>query len=793
MAGRQDIFQDAMNKGHSAAWDQQWEQAAKHYRQALDEFPNHPNALSSLGMAMFEMKDFEEALKIYTKAGQISPEDPLTAEKIAQVCERLGKLPECIQASLKAADLFLKARDMEKAVHNWNRILRLDPDHLGAHSRLATVFERAGRKSDAVNEYLAMAAVMQQSGVVEKATQVVEYALKLVPGHAKAEEALQQLRASKPLAKPSRPQGTGPFQYQTGGLAPGGLVKKTDKLQPAREPTKPLQTPKPVEEKLDLISQGKKNALVKLADLLFEQNEEANTGQVARRGLQAIMRGTGSISLDQAERNKVMMHLGQAVDAETQGNEPLAAEELEHAVEAGLDHTAAYYLLGLLRYQTDRYDSAIKYLGHAIKHPDFTLPAHLLLALSMQKMGRSVEAGVEFLQALKYADIRSVPDSQADELLQLYEPLIEEQSKTTDRAASTKLCESIASQLVSPDWKDNLDRARDQMPQQMPGSPPLPLAEIFLELGSHQIIESISRVRSLGNRGMYRTAMEESFFAVQYAPTYLPLHIQIADMLVKEGLVQEAIDKYTVVANTFSSRGEFSQTTSLLRRVVGLAPMDLAARSRLIDQLVSQGMVGEALKEYLDLAEIYNRLAELDMARKTLTIALRLSQQSITHQAITVDILNRVADIDLQRLDWKQAVRSYEQIRTIDPGDIKARTNLIDINLRMGQDSVAIAELDSFIAYLETTGQQRRIIPFMEDITKERPDYLELHQRLAELYRQAGMIQEAVGEFDRVGDMLMDAGNRTGTIAVIQTIISLNPPNIADYRAILEKLQSGMG
>jgi tetratricopeptide (TPR) repeat protein len=197
MAGRQDIFQESMNKGHSAAWDQQWETAVKYYRQAVDEFPNNHGVLSSLGMAYFEMKNFEEALKIYQKAGQISPEDPLTSEKIAQVCERLGNIPECIQSSLKAADLFLKSRDTEKAVNNWMRILRLDPDHLGTHSRLAMIYERSGRKTDAVNEYLAMAAIMQQSGVVEKAAQVVEYALKLQPGNSKAEEALDLLRKGK--------------------------------------------------------------------------------------------------------------------------------------------------------------------------------------------------------------------------------------------------------------------------------------------------------------------------------------------------------------------------------------------------------------------------------------------------------------------------------------------------------------------------------------------------------------------------------------------------------------------
>ena len=37
MAGRESIYQEAMNQGHSAAWDQRWEQAAEHYRKAVEE------------------------------------------------------------------------------------------------------------------------------------------------------------------------------------------------------------------------------------------------------------------------------------------------------------------------------------------------------------------------------------------------------------------------------------------------------------------------------------------------------------------------------------------------------------------------------------------------------------------------------------------------------------------------------------------------------------------------------------------------------------------------------------
>ena len=317
-----------------------------------------------------------------------------------------------------------------------------------------------------------------------------------------------------------------------------------------------------------------------------------------------------------------------------------------------------------------------------------------------------------------------------------------------------------------------MERAREQLPEQPEGCPPLPVAEVFLELRSNQIIDALVSVKKLGAQGYFRSAMEEAYLALQFAPTYLPLHIQMAELLVQEGLVHEAIDKYVVIANTFSSRGEFTQTTSLLRKVVALAPMDLTARSRLIDQLISQGSVKEGIAEYIELAETYTHLAELDMARKTLSIALRYAQQSNAYQTETVDVLYRMADIDLQRLDWRQAMRVFEQIRTVDPADPKTRFNLIDLNLRLGQDSTALAELDSFTAYLESTKEQKKIIPFVEELIKERPDYLEFHQRLAELYRQAGRIPEAVTEFDRVGDLFLDAGNKTATIAVIQTIIS---------------------
>jgi tetratricopeptide (TPR) repeat protein len=245
------------------------------------------------------------------------------------------------------------------------------------------------------------------------------------------------------------------------------------------------------------------------------------------------------------------------------------------------------------------------------------------------------------------------------------------------------------------------------------------------------------------------------------------------------------------VAQSYSARGEAAQSVALLRRIVQAAPMDLAARTRLIEQLSSRGAVDEAIGEYFELADIYYRLAELDMARKTYTTALRLAQQGGANRAWSVKLLQRMGDIDMQRLDWRQALRIYEQIRTIQPDDMPVRKNLINLNLRLGQSTQAVAELESFLTYLESAGRRGEAIPFMEEMVNEEPKQPILRRALAEEYRQAERISDSVAQLDALGDLLLETGDREGAIQTIEAIIAMNPPEVAKYTTLLVKIKSG--
>ena len=551
---------------------------------------------------------------------------------------------------------------------------------------------------------------------------------------------------------------------------------------------KQLEPSKSADSGLDPIAEARKLAISRLAEVLFDLSDEAGTSSIAsKRGMQAIVRDTGQLNIKESERSKIMQHIGQAIDAQTKNQADLAAEELEKALAAGFTEPSLYFNLGLLGSKSDHPDSALQYLQVAVKHQDYVIASRLLMAQIEQQRGHLPEATVDYLEALKLADSLVVPPDQSAEIRQLYDPLIEAESHQTDTEKMEQLCTNIKQLLLRPNWRADLIQAREQLPKFAEGL--MPLAEILTQAQSGQVIDAVGRVRELARAGHLRSAMDEAFESFKFAPTYLPLHTLVGDLLIQEGRTQDAITKYGVVAQAYSVRGEAAQAVSLFRRIVQVAPMDLSARSRLIDQLAANGQVDEAIGEYLDLADIYYRLAELDMARKTYTTALRLAQQGGANRTWSVKLLQRMADIDMQHLDWRQAIRVFEQLRTLEPEDKSVRKNLVELNLRLNQVPQVSAELENLITHLDGASRRAEAIPFLEELVNENPQQPILRRVLAEQYRQAKRIPEAVAQLDSVGESLLSAGERDAAIQVIESIIAMNPPNQAKYQLLLEKLK----
>jgi tetratricopeptide (TPR) repeat protein len=142
----------------------------------------------------------------------------------------------------------------------------------------------------------------------------------------------------------------------------------------------------------------------------------------------------------------------------------------------------------------------------------------------------------------------------------------------------------------------------------------------------------------------------------------------------------------------------------------------------------------------------------------------------------------------MQRVDWKRAADVYERVRALAPEDERACLALVDLHYRFNRPDLALSELDSLLKTYRESGETERIFAVLEDAVQEREDDIPLRTRLAQVYLNAGRAEQALAQLDLLGDLQLEAGRNEEARATLRAIIALNPPNVADYRELLDGL-----
>jgi tetratricopeptide (TPR) repeat protein len=143
----------------------------------------------------------------------------------------------------------------------------------------------------------------------------------------------------------------------------------------------------------------------------------------------------------------------------------------KRALEAGFDHPALYFNLGLLRSKTERTESALRYLGHAVKHVDFALGARLLMGEVLTRMGRMSEASVAYLEALKLADSMVVPEDMPMRSASFTSRSSKPRLLILTRPTNYAYVKILKNCWCAEDWQNHLLKAREQLPKALMAIP----------------------------------------------------------------------------------------------------------------------------------------------------------------------------------------------------------------------------------------------------------------------------------------------------------------------------------
>ena len=550
--------------------------------------------------------------------------------------------------------------------------------------------------------------------------------------------------------------------------------------------SEPPEPPEPAPSRAESpLAAARATAVTLLAELMFDEDAELtkSPGSVG-----ALTRNTGGRGGDRVKRLQAVKALGQAINSQTSGDLATAAQQYEAALRAGLDSPLVCLVLGALYSQLGQRSRAIPWLQRATAHEAVGVGALYGLGQAQHEEHHAAEAMASLLEALKRLDQQQVSPGRADALAEAYENI----SDGLQNAAPESLepvVTGILEFLSGDNWEERLSQARRQMDGAAGDGQVTPLADLMAVPGASQAVDALRRIETHMSRRMWATAMEEAYLALTHSPTHLPLHIRMAEILTADNKLEAAVEKYLAVAGAYRIRGELARATRILQQVLRLSPLDVSVRSQLIELLVAQRKYAEALEHFVDLADTYYQLADLESAHNTYSDALLLAQDHDLEQAWGVRILHKLGDIDLQRLNWREAQQVYEQIKALAPEDHSARATLIDLLFRLGESRQAVAELDQYLRQLLTAQNTAQAIGLLEELLEAQPDDLNLIARLARLYQDAGRRDDAIAQYDRLGELQLQSGQTAKAADTIRAILSLKPADASAYQKLLEEIQ----
>ncbi len=745
MAKNRKAYEEALSEGANYAWERKWKQAIAAYQRALAEFPDDVAALAGMGLALSETGRLDDALHAYRRAAGQDIENPALAERVAHILEQLGQANEAAAAYMGAAERYTHRQAPTLAMERWQDAVRVYPGCVPAHVLLLQTHLAQKQTHKALRQYLALAEVYQAEGKADQAMELLQYALRLDSRNPEILAMMDRLRYGEEPA--DHPPGIGS-----------------------------LEPPLPVEgDRGSPVETTRQKALTDLAETVFDETP----------------RQTGMLSPRPLSKPEVDALISTALDAQTRGDVEEASASYERVLQANIIQPAVNFNLGLLYQQQLRFDEAIVQFQQSVHDPKYRLGSHFALGECHRARGRIDEALTHFIEVLKIVDMATVQREQVDDLIQLYDELARTYAAKGEREQAMEFLSSLIKFLGAKGWEDKVTQARERLNAVAHEGPIMSLAEMLSVRDSGAILESLGLIQEYLRRELEDAAMDELDHAILLAPTYLPTHRQMGELLLKMGKTDQAVAKFLAIADLYRVRGNFSQAAAMYERALSQAPMDVVVRAKLIGLFASHGEIDKSLEQYLILGDTYYQMAELDRARERYSEALRLAPRGDAKHRWAIRILHRMGDIDTQRVDWRRAVSVYEEIRDLAPDDEKARMTLMNLYRRFRQPTQAIVELDGLVQALRESGKEQKIIAVLQEVAHEQPDDIPIRTRLTQAYLNARDVEGALVQLDILGDLQLQAGRTQDAIRTVQMILRLNPPNTESYQELLAQLTGG--
>ncbi len=569
-------------------------------------------------------------------------------------------LDELSQRYVQASEKYIEQGLMLAANDACMEVIRLNPDYLPIHLRLGEIYERDGRRDEALIKYQLLIDTYVARGEPQHAIDVYYRLIELSP-----DTILPRSR----LAELLRAEGRNEEAAQQLSVVAGAYFRMGQTNKALEEYRRALQWSP---TSADLHAQYGQ-ALLKLerteaALVAFRRAlelDQQNPVNIARINLTLAIMGEQSVAVWQSLATlleQIKQHPQRLSDVQTEYRAAFLIADLP----------VLHYILGVIQQNAGQHQSAILEFEQALEllqneRDPFLTPhlVHQALADSYIALGQAGEALEQLQHCLTLEPAAPPPDSAR---YPFSTPL-----------SQGEIVRRMAEAYAAVGDLAGAERALQEAKQFLPYDRAIytKLSDIYFRQG--RLNEALAQLEELAShyeqRQMLDRAIEALESALRLAPSntaignrlakmyirrgYLDKGVEalvrVADLQRKEGQIKEAIANLQQAAEVHWTLGKHAEARALYDKIVHIAPNDIEARQWLSFMYTLAGMTREAIAQKKQIIRILLQRRDLDNAIAEMHQIYGLDQND-------TDNLFQLGDALMRRQEYEQAIRIYNRL-----------------------------------------------------------------------------------------------------------------------------------
>lgn len=215
-----------------------------------------------------------------------------------------------------------------------------------------------------------------------------------------------------------------------------------------------------------------------------------------------------------------------------------------------------------------------------------------------------------------------------------------------------------------------------------------------------KLIESAQK--SLKKKQFAR-AIKDYSKVVELDPADVRSRQKLAELLVRTGNKEDAYEHFEAVAKYFSTNGFYLKAIAIYKQMQRLDPSQVALFSRLAELNEKQGLIGNAMAEYRNLINYYER------------------------NGMTADV-----------------IKILERMRDLDESNLNVRVKLAEVYSNTDRSDEGLAEFEEILETLTEKGDFDKILKLYKMFMPLFPDNRKMKQGLAAALYEKGELEKGV-------------------------------------------------